>query len=407
MSEALRDAQRIIPAAIEAVLPDAAVRRALKDYKAVKPVTIIAIGKAAWRMARAAYDALGAAQVKQGIVLTKYEHCEGPIGCLQLREAGHPVPDENGAAAAREIITLAESLKEEDEVLVLISGGGSALFECPAEGLTLSDIAEITGQLLACGADITEMNCIRKRLSRVKGGRLAQLIAPAHLYSIILSDVLGDPLDAIASGPTVPDLTDCAMAADIVSRYHISCTPAVLAALAAETPKKLPNAETFIAGNVQALCEAAAREAEALGYAAKIMDMGVCMEARKLGVLMAAEAVKAEPGTALIWGGETIVHLVGKGKGGRNQEAALSAAPGIAGLRDVCVFGLGSDGTDGPTDAAGGIVTGSFLSDVGASAIEAHLANNDAYPLLRDHAALIMTGPTGTNVNDLYMVLIK
>lgn len=401
----IQDANQIIRASIKAVLPDEAVKRALSRHEVSRPVTLVSLGKAGWRMADAAYRTLGAQKVKQGIVVTKYDHCEGPIGCLELYESGHPVPDENGVKATARVLEMVRSLTEEDEVILLISGGGSALFEFPAEGVTLADIADVTRQLLACGADITEINCIRKRLSGVKGGKLALEIAPAKTFSIILSDVLGDPLDAIASGPAYPDRTTCADAKAIIERYQLKLNDKMLAAMERETPKELPGVETFVAGNVQALCAAAAREAERLGYAAKIMDEGLCCEARDAGAMMAAYARKAQGPCALIWGGETVVHLRGKGKGGRNQEAALSAAEGIAGMQDVCVFALGSDGTDGPTDAAGGMVTGKFYQKATAERVHAHLENNDAYPLLKEMDALIMTGPTGTNVNDLYMLI--
>lgn len=401
----MQDAWQIIGASIEAVLPDAAVERALSRHAVSRPVTLISIGKAGWRMADAAYRALGGQNVKQGIVVTKYDHCEGPVGSMELYEAGHPVPDENGVRAAARVLEMVRSLNEEDEVILLISGGGSALFEYPTDGVTLTDIADVTRQLLACGADITEINCIRKRLSGVKGGKLALEIAPAKTFSIILSDVLGDPLDAIASGPAYPDRTTSEEAKAIVRKYGLKLPDRLLAAMERETPKELPDVENFVAGNVQALCAAAAREAERLGYAAKIMDDALCCEARDAGAMMAKYARETQGPCALIWGGETVVHLRGRGKGGRNQEAALGAAEGIAGMQDVCVFALGSDGTDGPTDAAGGMVTGDFYQRATAERIRAHLENNDAYPLLREMDALIMTGPTGTNVNDLYMVI--
>ena len=405
MPSIIQDANQIIRASIQAVLPDAAVERALKQHEVSAPVTLISLGKAAWRMADAAYRVLGGQKVKQGVVVTKYDHCEGAIGRLELYESGHPVPDENGVKATARVLEMVRSLTAEDEVILLISGGGSALFEYPAQGVTLDDIADATRQLLACGADITEINCIRKRLSGVKGGKLALEIAPAKTFSIILSDVLGDPLDAIASGPAYPDQTTCADAKAIIEKYGLKLNDKMLAAMEIETPKQLPDVETFVAGNVQALCAAAASEAQKLGYTARIMDESLCCEARDAGAMMAEYARRAQGPCALIWGGETVVHLRGKGKGGRNQEAALSAAQGIAGMENVCVFALGSDGTDGPTDAAGGMVTGAFYAEATGERIRTHLENNDAYPLLQDMDALIMTGPTGTNVNDLYMLL--
>jgi len=315
------DALQIMHAAFDAVLPDAAVRRALSGRQFDHPVTLFAIGKAGWRMARAAYDALGAAQVRQGVVITKYQHSEGPIGNLEIYEAAHPVPDENGVAAARRAMDMAQSLTSADTAILLISGGGSALFECPYAGVTLSDIADITRQLLACGADISEINCLRKRLSAVKGGRFAQLLSPAKLFTIVLSDVLGDPVDVIASGPAHPDQSTCAQAQEIVQKYRLLLSPAAQKALHIETPKALSGVETVIAGNVRLLCEAAAREAQCLGYTAEIMDTALSCEAREAGAMIAAHAVTAQAPCAMIWGGETIVHLHGHGKGGRCADA--------------------------------------------------------------------------------------
>ena len=400
------DANEIIQNAIAAVLPDAAVERALREHAVERPVTLIAIGKAAWRMADAAWRTLGAEKVRQGAVISKYGHIEGPIGCLELFEAGHPVPDEQGVATSQRVLEMVRTLTAEDEVILLISGGGSALFEVPAEGVTLDDIADVTAQLLACGADITEINCIRKRLSAVKGGRFALEIAPARIFSIILSDVLGDPLDAIASGPAVPDASSCADARAIVEKYGLRLNEGMRRVLEKETPKQLPGVENVIAGNLHALCAAAAQAAQALGYPAKIMDEGLCCEARAAGEMLAGYAREAAGPCALIWGGETVVRLRGSGMGGRSQELALAAAEGIAGMKDLCLFAVGSDGTDGPTDAAGGMVTGDFFHHATAERVRSHLENNDAYPLLKELGALIVTGPTGTNVNDLSCLLI-
>lgn len=406
MNDPIRDdALQIMKAAFQAVLPDAAVQRALSGMHFNRPVTLFAIGKAAWRMARAAYDTLGAHQVRQGIVITKYFHSEGAIGNLEIYEAAHPVPDENGVAATRRAMAMARSLTAQDTAILLISGGGSALFECPYDGVTLQDIASITQQLLACGADIAQINCLRKRLSAVKGGRFAQLLAPAQLYTIVLSDVLGDPVDVIASGPAHPDQSTCAQAQALARQFSLHLSPAAQSALACETPKALGHVRTVIAGNVNLLCEAAAREAHRLGYAAAVRDTALCCEARQAGAMIAAQAAQAQGPCALIWGGETIVHVHGTGKGGRNQEVALGAALGLAGLPDVCVLAAGSDGTDGPTNAAGALVDGTSFARAGAKAVAQALAENNAYPLLEKHNALILTGPTGTNVNDLYLLL--
>lgn len=409
------DARQIISRSISAVLPDVAVRRALKARPITRPATVIAIGKAAWRMANAAHQALGDA-IKTGVVITKYGHSEGDIPGMAIFEAGHPVPDENGVAAAREALRIADSLTADDEVIFLVSGGGSALFELPLDGVTLADVADVTRQLLACGADIVEINTIRKHLSAVKGGRFAQRCAPAHVTAIVLSDVLGDPLDSIASGPAYPDSSTCQDVADIIARYRLSIPDRLFSALRMETPKALSNADHAVTGNVQALCAAAMDEAKALGYAPLLLTTTLACEAREAGAMLASIAREiratgrpAAAPCAVILGGETVVHLRGKGKGGRNQELALAAAPGIAGLDDTLIFSVGSDGTDGPTDAAGGIVTGEFAKtrrSAGLSIADA-LDHNDAYTLLGKADGLIMTGPTGTNVNDLTVLLVK
>ena len=411
----LTDAKTIITRSIAAVLPDEAVRRALAGRQFDHPVTLVAIGKAAWRMAKAAHDALDG-RIARGVVITKYDHSEGPIGNLEIFEAGHPVPDENGVAAARRALEMVSGLTAQDTVLFLVSGGGSAIFELPAEGASLADIADMTRQLLACGAQIGEINTLRKRLSAVKGGRFALACRPARVLSIVLSDVLGDALDAIASGPAAPDRTTCEDAARIVEKYGLRI-PAHLAPLfKAETPKALDHVESVITGSVSELCSAAAKAAQQLGYEPAILTTMLTCEARDAGAQLAQIAHEIREGgspyhapCAVIMGGETVVHLRGSGKGGRNQEVALAAAKGIDGMQDVCVFSLGSDGTDGPTDAAGGVVTGETAAkarEMGLS-IDAALGNNDAYPLLQALDALIMTGPTGTNVNDVSVLLIR
>ena len=411
----LTDAKQMISDSIAAVLPDAAVQRALADRSFPHGVVLIAIGKAAWRMAHAAHEILGD-QIRRGLVITKYAHSEGPIGALEILEAGHPVPDENGVTAARRALELVSALTERDTVLFLVSGGGSALFELPLAGCTLADMAEITRQLLACGAEIAEINVIRKHLSAVKGGRFAQACAPAKVLSVILSDVLGDPIDAIASGPAAPDSSTCEDAARIISKYHLQIPSHLMPLLARETPKALSGVETVVTGNVTALCAAAALSAQRLGYTPLVLTTTLSCEAREAGAMLAAIAREIRrscqpisPPCAIILGGETIVRLRGNGKGGRNQELALAASQGIAGLQDVCIFSLGSDGTDGPTDAAGGIVTGGFAAacDERGLSIDAALADNDAYPLLSAMNALVMTGPTGTNVNDVSVLLCR
>lgn len=415
MSSIIQDAQRIVHDSIKAVLPDAAVRRALAGRQFSKPVKLIAIGKAAWRMAHAACTTLGD-QVDCGVIITKYNHSEEDIPRIEIFEAGHPVPDENGVRGTRRALELVRGLTQEDTVLFLVSGGGSALFELPLEGASLDDIAALTCQLLACGAEITEINTLRKHLSAVKGGRFGAACAPAQVECIVLSDVLGDSLDTIASGPAVPDQTSCEDVQRIMAKYALSVPEHLIPLLNRETPKRLTNVCTQITGNVTALCQAAADSARALGYHPLLLTTTLDGEAREAGAMLASIAREihrsgqpVQPPCAVILGGETVVHLHGKGKGGRNQELALAAADGIDGLPDTCIFSVGSDGTDGPTDAAGGIVTGEFAQKARARglSIEAALADNDSYTILRDMDALLVTGPTGTNVNDVCVLLCR
>lgn len=409
MNKKLRgDAETIISASLRAVLPDEAVRRALMEFHPRGGKTLlVAAGKAAWRMAKAAVDTLGA--VDGGVVITKYGHVQGGIPGVVCREAGHPVPDANSFAATAEALALVERLTAEDTVLFLLSGGGSALFEQPC--VPGEELQDVTRQLLACGADIVEMNTIRKRLSRVKGGRFAQACAPAQVFSIVLSDILGDPLDMIASGPACPDASTCAQAQAIAEKYELRLSETARGLLAQETPKALDNVTSRITGSVRELCAAAAGQCRALGYEPILLTDQLCCEAREAGSFLAS-ILRTHRGSArplaFLAGGETVVHLTGNGLGGRNQELALAAAPGIAGMAGAVVFSIGSDGTDGPTDAAGGYVDGDTLAALREKGIEVFesLRNNDAYHALQAADGLIVTGPTGTNVNDIAVALL-
>lgn len=404
------DASSIMNAALHAALPDTAVEQALRSLPAYSGrLILIAVGKAAWQMAAAAHKQLGD-RISGGVVITKYDHAQGPIGPLTIWEAGHPVPDENSYRATQVAIEAVSGLRENDMVLFLLSGGGSALFEKPL--IPPEELEDITRQLLACGADITEINTLRKRFSAVKGGRFAQLSAPARVFSIVLSDVLGDPLDMIASGPAYPDSTTAAQALAIVEKYHLTISASAHSCLLEETPKALENAQSIVTGSVRQLCAAAAKSAAALGYTPVVLSASICCEAREAGSFLASIAqyhADTAESLAFIFGGETVVYLTGQGLGGRNQELALSAAQGIAGLENTLIFSLGSDGTDGPTDAAGGLVDGTSLAHLQAQGIQvdAVLRNNDAYHALKAIGGLIITGPTGTNVNDLSVLLMK
>lgn len=402
------DAEQILTASIRAVLPDQAVARALESYRPGTGRTLlVSAGKAAWQMASAAVAALG--RVDQGIVITKYGHSKGEIPGVRCYEAGHPVPDQNGFAATEKALEMVQGLTPEDTVLFLLSGGGSALFEKPL--IPGEELQDVTNQLLASGADIVEMNTIRKRLSGVKGGRFALACAPARVFSILLSDVLGDPLDMIASGPAVPDTSTCAQAAAIAAKYRLRLSPLAQELLRQETSKALENVTTQVTGSVRELCAAAARACRNLGYQPILLTDHLDGEAREAGRFLGSilRTHAGDPGRrAYIAGGETVVHLTGQGLGGRNQELALAAAPCIAGLERAALFSVGSDGTDGPTDAAGGYVDGGTLTALHRTGyrVEQVLRDNDAYHALQAVGGLIFTGPTGTNVNDLSVALI-
>ena len=402
------DAQTIISSAIQAVQPDAAVKRALQGREFPGRVVLAAAGKAAWQMAKAAQDCLGA-RLDQGVVVTKYGHVSGPIPGCACYEGGHPVPDENSFRGTQAVLDLVSGLTAGDTVIFLLSGGGSALFEQPL--IPGEELQDVTSQLLSSGADIVEMNTIRKRLSAVKGGRFARWCAPARVEAVILSDIVGDPLDMIASGPSAADPSTCAQAREIVRKYRLRLSPAALECLDRETPKTVENVHTQVIGSVRELCRAAAAKCEALGYRPQILTDRLGGEAQEAGTMLARKAKELSTGlgrTALIAGGETVVHLTGNGLGGRNQEIALAAAEELRGVRDAALISVGSDGTDGPTDAAGGYVDGGTFDALLRKGI--HIAdvlrNNDAYHALDAVDCLIRTGPTGTNVNDVTVALI-
>ncbi|MCI6429595.1 MAG: glycerate kinase [Oliverpabstia sp.] len=408
MSLLRQKANQMIKESLEAVMPDRAVEKALENFQGSGGRTIlVAAGKAAWQMAAAAVRVLG--HVDDGIVITKYDHVKGEIPGVECREAGHPVPDENSFAATEKALEKVRGLEETDTVIFLLSGGGSALFEKPL--ISGEELQDITKQLLSCGADIVEMNTIRKRLSGVKGGRFALACMPARVYAIVLSDILGDPLDMIASGPAYPDSSTCEQANSIIEKYHLHLSEQAQALMQEETPKNLTNVSTQITGSVRELCAASMKAALKLGFEPVLLTDELCCEAKEAGSMMASilrTHAKDKKPLCFIAGGETVVHLTGKGKGGRNQEIALSAAPGIAGLTNACVFSVGSDGTDGPTDAAGGYVDGETMDRLKEKGLDVFsvLQNNDAYTALEAAGGLIITGPTGTNVNDVTVALL-
>lgn len=409
MNHRLReDAEKIVRGAIRAVCPDEAVRRALEHVELSGRIYLVAVGKAAWQMAAAAIKYLQK-PVYEGIVVTKYDHVMGQLPGINCFEAGHPIPDENSYRGTQAVLDMTKDLKAEDTVLFLLSGGGSALFEKPLVHTDL--LQEITRKMLGNGADIVEINTLRKRLSAVKGGRFAMWCAPARVESIILSDILGDPVDMIASGPAAEDPVTREQAKAVAAKYGVDMDEAVRECLDLETPKKLTNVHTQIIGSVRELCTAAEREAAALGYETVFLTDHLNCEARDAGRYLAQELLKRKESNrkiAVIAGGETVVHLTGTGLGGRNQELALAAAELLAGTANAALISAGSDGTDGPTDAAGGYVDADTLADLEKAGMDYNfmLRNNDSYHALQAVGGLVITGPTGTNVNDVTVALL-
>jgi len=413
MNEAMRnDAIYIINKTIEANDPEQAVAKALEEHR--KPSYIMAIGKAAWTMANAAKKTLGE-NALGGVVITKYDHSNGPIGNFSIFEAGHPIPDENSVKATEFAVDFFSEMTEADNVIFLISGGGSALFESPVDGVSLKNMEKLSRDLIKSGADITQINTVRKRLSKVKGGGFAEICAPANIYCVILSDVLGNDPAAIASGPATTNNSTAEDALRIIEEFGIELSENILSKLKEDNSVQVNNAAHRIIGSVNELCISVEKFAAERGYATYIMTQSMTVQAREAGNMMASIAEKLKDGEtlplpcALIFGGETVVKVTGEGKGGRNQELALAAALRIEGMENICIFSFGSDGTDGPTDAAGGITDGysaDNYKELGMDAYE-YLNNNNSYPLLKASGDLLVTGPTGTNINDVSVILIR
>ena len=405
MTSSRDHALAIFQAALEAADPGRAVRAHWTiDASAYRDIYVVGAGKAGAAMAQAVEQELGS-RITAGFINVKYGHT-APTTRIELNECGHPVPDEAGVRGAERIAELAARAGAGDLVLCLISGGASALLPLPVEGLSLDAKQALTRQLLASGADIHEMNTVRKHLSRIKGGQLAQLAAPAQVVTLILSDVIGDNLDVIGSGPTAADRSTIADAHAVLAKYKID-TDATR--FFHETPKH-GAAENIIIGSNRLALDAATRKARALGYGTLLLASTIEGETRDVARMHAAMAREiracgnpiAAP-ACLISGGETTVTLRGPGKGGRNQEFALAAAIDIAGIPGLTILSCGTDGTDGPTDAAGGIVTETTAGPQARAALDA----NDSYSYLRDRDALVITGPTHTNVMDIHVVLVS
>jgi len=388
-------------------------------------IYVFGTGKAVLPMTKAVCDVLGE-HIRGGVIIGKHPDdeimAELPSNIAVLF-GGHPVPTEKSLQSAQKLADFAEQLTEKDLVICLISGGGSALMTLPREGISLADMQDVTRQLLFSGATINEVNAVRKHLDRIKGGGLARMVWPARLATLVLSDVIGDSLDAIASGPTVADQSTFEDVLEIIEKYHLAANLPMnvmsvikdgQAGKIPETVKRgekyLDNAHTFIVGSLAYAIEAARKQAITSGFETAVLSSEVTGEACEMGrkfgreMLKLAESRKAgdKPGL-LIAGGETTVTVKGQGKGGRNQELALSAAVEITGCRDCLFISLATDGEDGPTDAAGGAVTGATIAQGAAQGLDAQdfLARNDAYHYLQSVNGLIKIGPTGTNVNDL------
>lgn len=362
-------------------------------------------------MAHAASEYLGK-KIRKGIVITKYNHSQGYIKNFDIFEAGHPMVDENSLNATREVIKLVSNLESNDTVIFLVSGGGSSLFALPLHEISLTDLQHINNQLLSKGASIEEINTIRKRLSKVKGGKFANICMPAEVLSIVLSDIVNDPVDMIASGPAAFDLSTNEEALYVIDKYKLDISEEMIGLIRNHEKPQIDNVELHINGSVAELCNSAFKTATNLGYRAVILTTSLETEARSAGEFL-GEIAKyhhdVEMDTAFIVGGETVVTLKGDGLGGRNQELSLASAKSIQGLNNVCIFSVGSDGTDGPTDAAGGYVDGDTYRRVLNSNLDYNneLNNNNSYNVLKAVDGLIVTGPTGTNVNDLTVILIK
>lgn len=417
-----QDAKAIMSAALAAADPTAAVERALRrrtDLDSYNRIFVVGAGKATGTMAKAVEQMLGE-RISAGCINVK-DGDSSKLRRIEMRLCGHPVPDERGLAGARRIAEICSGAGEGDLVICLFSGGASALMPLPAPPITLTEKQETTRLLLACGAEIQEINTVRKHLSAVKGGQLARLAAPARVLSLILSDVVGDDLSVVASGPTSPDASTFEDAWAVMGRYDLASRLPLrvrerLRNGAQETPKAgdpiFDNVENQIVGSNQKSLDAAARAAAELRYKTLILSSTLQGETRDVARVHAAIARQirehSQPLKApacVISGGETTVTIRGEGKGGRNLEFALAAAIDIAGLADTLILSIGTDGTDGPTDAAGAIADGATLSRSARHAQEA-LDANDSYPFFEELGDLVVTGSTGTNVMDLHLILL-
>ncbi|MEC4677014.1 MAG: glycerate kinase [Nitrospirota bacterium] len=427
-------AEKIFHASLRAVDPYESVKQHTEKIRAgyrdggFRRLVVTGFGKASYWMAKAMEDYM-ADEIDAGIVITKYGHVGMErLKKIQVLEAGHPVPDDRGTSGTTQVKTLLNNADNNTLVVCLISGGGSALLVSPYEGISLEDKQNITRLLLNAGADIYELNAVRKHISSVKGGRLAELADPAGIISLILSDVIGDRLDVIASGPTAPDKTSFSDAINILEKYRLAEKTARpvfdmlnrgARHLIPETPKDdnavFENVENIIIGDNKKALQAAIAEAERLGLKAEIISTEIKGEAREAGKWLAKKAAEIRrekgpgPPLCLISGGETTVTVLGNGLGGRNMELALSFAIAIEGTEGITLLSAGTDGTDGPTDAAGAVVTGHTTEKAVAAGLDPkeYLRNNNTYNFFKKTGGLFVTGPTGTNVTDIQILIVK
>ncbi len=426
--------RELFQAALKAVDPYESVKRYTDKITSLyrtcnsDKILVIGFGKASCRMVKALEETVSDL-IGETIVITKYGHCESLYKSKKINifEAGHPVPDENGLRGTEEVLRLLESSPEKRLVVCLISGGGSALLVSPCEGITLDEKQRLTDVLLKAGVDIYGLNTVRKHISRVKGGRLAEISYPAHMVSLILSDVIGDRLDVIASGPTSPDTTTYNDALQVLEEYRVrnKVPPSVVDILEKgrkgiilETPKEeskiFERIENIIIGSNRIALTAVQEEAEKRGLAVEIMSSELSGEAKDVGRWLARKAREIKDSTTVqralcfISGGETTVTVTGRGVGGRNMELALSFAKEIEGVEGISLISAGTDGTDGPTDAAGAIVDGQTVQRARALGMdpETFLKNNDSYNFFKEINDLFVTGPTGTNVMDIQIMVL-
>ena len=435
-----REAKAIFQASVEAADPSRCIHQNVRLCQEVlqigqtsyhlsdfRRIFVIGAGKASVPMAQAVEQIL-ADRITRGVINTKYGHSR-PLQRIEVNEAGHPLPDERGVEGTEKIVKLLKEADRQTLVLCLLSGGGSALMPHPAAGISLEEKQQTTQRLLQSGASIEETNAIRKHLSGIKGGRLCQLAHPARVVTLILSDVVGNKLETIASGPTVADPSTFADCLRIVERYDLvgRLAPSVIRRLQAgvrggveETPKPgdriFSSCQNLVVGDNRLAVEAARAKAISLGYNTLVLSTQIEGEAREVARVYAALAKEVLSSgnpvgspACFIGGGETTVTVKGEGKGGRNQELVLAAAVQIDGLRDVVILSGGTDGTDGPTDAAGAVADGQTVrraKQMGLSASDC-LRENDSYQFFRALGDLLMTGPTGTNVMDIQIVLVR